>query len=101
MIETNPEYVKFSVQSEIIGGSIKLKQNTYDETGEKAFIKVLEPVNLAFALRYLNMFTKASSISDKVALFLSTEYPLMVEYELMNLGILRFYLAPRISEENK
>ncbi len=45
------------------------------------------------------MFTKASSLSQKVTLFLSTEYPLMVEYKLENLGVLRFYLAPRISDD--
>lgn len=32
----------------------------------KFYIKVEEPVNLAFALRYLNMFTKASALSERV-----------------------------------
>jgi proliferating cell nuclear antigen len=45
------------------------------------------------------MFTKASSLSQLVTLYLSTEFPLMVEYKLDNLGVLRFYLAPRISDE--
>ena len=60
-------------------------------------------VNLAFALRYLNMFTKASSIGSQVNLYLSKEFPLMVQYKLAELGTLKFYLAPRISEndENK
>jgi proliferating cell nuclear antigen len=39
-IETTSEYVKFSVSSEVIGGSIKLENNDTDETGEKALIKV-------------------------------------------------------------
>jgi len=37
----------------------------------------------------------------QVTLYLSLEYPLMVEYKLENLGKLRFYLAPRINEESK
>ena len=60
-----------------------------------------ETVNLAFALRYLNMFTKASSLSPLVSLYLSVEFPLMVEYKLAQLGVLKFYLAPRISDDNK
>ncbi len=51
-------------------------------------IKVEEPVNLAFDLRYLNMFTKATTLTDQVVLSLSTEYPLRVEYGLGNLGTL-------------
>ena len=60
-------------------------------------------VNLAFALRYLNMFTKASAIGQQVSLYLSKEFPLMVQYQLGELGVLKFYLAPRISDndENK
>ena len=63
-------------------------------------VKVDEPVNLAFALRYLNMFTKATALSEQVQLSLSSEYPLRVEYRLSNLGSLKYYLAPRISDEN-
>ena len=47
------------------------------------------------------MFTKASSLSPLVSLYLSVEFPLMVEYKLAQLGVLKFYLAPRISDDNK
>ena len=47
------------------------------------------------------MFTKASTLSPLVSLYLSTEFPLMVEYKLAQLGVLKFYLAPRISDDNK
>ena len=48
------------------------------------------------------MFTKASSIGQQVTLYISKEFPLMAEYKLAELGVLKFYLAPRISEdENK
>ena len=64
-------------------------------------IKNDDVINLAFALRYLNMFTKASSIGQKVTLYISKEYPLMAEYRMEELGVLKFYLAPRISEDEK
>ena len=40
IIETNANYVKFIVSSEVIGGSIKLENNDTDEKEEKSFIKV-------------------------------------------------------------
>ena len=100
-IETTKDSIKFSVNSENIGGSIKIEENDSGNQDEQCNIQVEETVNLAFALRYLNMFTKASSLSPQVTLYLSVEYPLMVEYKLAQLGVLKFYLAPRISDDNK
>jgi proliferating cell nuclear antigen len=62
-------------------------------------IKLEEPVTLAFALRYLNFFTKATSLSSDVTLSLSPDVPLMVEYKMEELGHIRFYLAPKIDGE--
>ena len=98
-IETNKNSIKFSVSGDSIGGSIKIDSNDSTQKEETTIIQVEEPINLAFALRYLNMFTKASSLSDQVTLYLSSEYPLMVEYKLQYLGSLRYYLAPRISDD--
>ncbi len=70
IIETNKSYIKFSVSSEVVGGSIKIDANESGEKDEMTVFNVDEPVNLAFALRYLNMFTKASSLSQQVKLFI-------------------------------
>eukprot|EP00967_Tisochrysis_lutea_P046989 scaffold57175_cov35-Tisochrysis_lutea.AAC.3 len=58
-----------------------------------------EPVCLNFALRYLNFFTKATSLSDTVILSLSADVPLVVEYRINELGHIRYYLAPKIEDE--
>jgi proliferating cell nuclear antigen len=71
IIETNKTFIKFSVSSEVVGGSIKIDSNNDScEKDEMTSINVEEPVNLAFALRYLNMFTKASSLSQQVKFFI-------------------------------
>lgn len=57
-----------------------------------------EKVNLSFALRYLNMFNKASTLCNNVKLMLASDTPLVVEYEIENLGSLKYYLAPKINE---
>lgn len=70
---------------------------------------------MTFSLKYLVNFCKASSLSPNVTLSLSNEVPLLVEYvsetfyycEIvltksrygMEAGYVRFYLAPKIGDE--
>ncbi|KAL4426763.1 hypothetical protein ABPG74_006541 [Tetrahymena malaccensis] len=98
-IETSKESVKFSVQGDIGAGSITVKNNQSDKDVDRVDLQIDQPVKLTFALRYLNMFNKAVSLSGSVSLNMSEENPLMVEYKIDELGSLRFYLAPKISDE--
>ena len=83
-------------------GNIVRKQNTSgDKPDDRTTIEMEEPVELTFALQYLNSFTKATPLSATVALNMSKEVPLMVEYKIENLGFMRFYLAPKIDEANE
>ena len=100
-IEADQNYIKFSVNNENIGGGFTLQTNDSDNPEMQCKIETDTNVNLAFALRYLNMFTKASSIGQQVNLYLSKEFPLMVQYKLAELGVLKFYLAPRISDNEE
>ena len=45
------------------------------------------------------MFNKAATLSNSVKLSLSSESPLVVEYKIEEIGSLRFYLAPKINDE--
>lgn len=98
-IETSKQYIKFSISGEIGGGSTTLRANDSDKKEEQTILEVDEPVTLSFALRYLNLFNKAQSLSPQVVLYLSGETPLVVEYKIEKLGSLKFYLAPKINEE--
>ena len=64
-------------------------------------ISMEEPVELQFALRYLNFFCKATPLSSTVKLSMSTDVPLVVEYSLEEgtVGYVRYYLAPKIDED--
>ncbi|KAH9609756.1 hypothetical protein KSS87_012746 [Heliosperma pusillum] len=66
---------------------------------EAIFIEMNEPVSLTFALRYLNSFTKATPLSNTVTISLSSELPVVVEYKIAEMGYIRFYLAPKIEED--
>lgn len=60
-----------------------------------------EPVSLTFALRYMNSFTKATPLANQVTISLSSELPVVVEYKVAEMGYVRFYLAPKIEEEEE
>lgn len=62
-IETTKEYVKFSINGENGSGSILLKAQDAQRKEDSTIIEVDEPVSLSFAIRYLNLFNKASTLS--------------------------------------
>lgn len=98
-IKTAPEFVQFSVESEVGSGSIKLGANDSETKDEQTTLEVTEAVNQQFAIRYLNMFNKASPLSQFTRLCMHAEQPLVVEYKIDSLGVLKYYLAPKISDE--
>ncbi|KAL4739746.1 proliferating cell nuclear antigen, C-terminal domain-containing protein [Aspergillus similis] len=99
VIEATKEGVKFSCQGDIGSGSVTIRQHTSVEKPEQNVSIVLsEPVALTFSLKYLVNFCKATNLSSTVSLSLSQEVPLLVEYGLGS-GHLRFYLAPKIGDE--
>jgi len=100
-ITVNKEGIKFSVKGDLGTGNIMRKQTKgkKDDGSDSTTVEMEEPVELTFALRYLNFFTKATPLSDKVRLHLSKDVPLMVEYAIENIGHLRYYLAPKIDDE--
>ncbi|KAF4216488.1 hypothetical protein CNMCM8980_006686 [Aspergillus fumigatiaffinis] len=99
VIEATKEGVKFSCQGDIGSGSVTIRQHTsVDKPDQNVSIALSEPVALTFSLKYLVNFCKATSLSSQVTLCLSQEVPLLVEYGLGS-GHLRFYLAPKIGDE--
>jgi len=101
-ISVSKEGVKFSVTGEMGSGNMTVRQNTSVDTKEEeqVHVEMDEPVSLNFALRYLNFFTKATPLSGQVILQLSKDVPLVVEYRIGDLGHIRYYLAPKIEDDN-
>ena len=80
-------------------GFIKLTSNDSDRKEDQTTIEVEQPVTQQFALTYLNLFNKASTLSVFTRLCLHQEQPLVTEFKIESLGVLKFYLAPKISDE--
>ncbi|KAF7722475.1 proliferating cell nuclear antigen [Apophysomyces ossiformis] len=99
-IECTKEGIKFSAAGEIGKGNVSLKVNSsIDNEDEATVIELNQSVSMSFSIKYLLNFTKASSLSPRVSLNLSSEVPLLVEYKLENLGYMRYYLAPKIDDQ--
>ena len=98
-ITTSKKSITFTVNSEVVNGEMELRGNNSDKIGEQIRIDVDEPVSNSFSLNFLNSFTKATSLSESVNLFLSDGTPLVVEYQIGDTGSLKYYLAPKMSED--
>jgi len=57
-IETSKESVKFSINGEHGKGSITLNARDSDKAEDQVTLDVDEPVNLSFALRFINNYYK-------------------------------------------
>jgi proliferating cell nuclear antigen len=63
------------------------------------FSKNNQNVAETFDLKYLNSYTKSTNLFSTVEIFLKKEYPLVIEYNVANLGKLQFCLAPKIKDD--
>merc|ERR1712154_664294 len=75
-------------------------QNVDDDAEDNGVcIELEESVTQTFSLRYLNNFTKATGLSKEVVLRMGADVPLEVEYKIADFGSLRYYLAPKIDDD--
>eukprot|EP00753_Platysulcus_tardus_P022646 PLAT9854.1.p1 GENE.PLAT9854.1~~PLAT9854.1.p1 ORF type:complete len:262 (+),score=163.12 PLAT9854.1:93-878(+) len=101
-ISGSKEGVKFSVTGDLGTGNITCKQNSsVDKEDEETVLMVDEPVELKYSLRYLNFFTKASTLSGAVVLSMTPDLPIMVEYRIAEIGHIRYFLAPKLGDEEE
>ena len=100
-ISASKEGVKFAVKGDLGTGSTLIKPVEAEKEEEKTSIEFQEEVSLNFALRYLNLFTKATSLSSTVTLSMSKDVPLVVQYDIEGKGFIKFYLAPKIQDETE
>lgn len=93
--------VQFAANGDLGTANIRLQESNSidDDENERVQIDVGEPLTLSFAVRYLNNFAKAQVLSDTVTLMLTPKTPMVVEYKIGDYGHIRFYLAPKIDDD--
>lgn len=82
----------------LIPPPVKKQKTDEPRLTEGVIVEMNEPVTLSFALRYLNTFSKGSSLSERVNLKLAKDNPCQVEFQIDELGFLRYYLAPKVDD---
>jgi len=51
-----------------------------------------------YSLKYINLFTKSTNLCNTIELYLKPDYPLIMKYNVGNLGEIRFCLAGKCDE---
>ena len=102
-IAATKEGVKFGVSGDIGKGEMLLKncdqESVDDDESENVTINVIEPVTQQYSIKFLNNFTKATQLSKMVRISLGPDVPLEVSYDIQQIGYLRYYLAPKIDDD--
>jgi proliferating cell nuclear antigen len=102
VISCTKEGVEFSGSGDIGSAKISLRQNSsVDKEEEQVSVELNQPVTLTFSTRYLVSFSKATPLAPSVTLSLKAETPLVVEYRISDVGHLRYYLAPKIGDDEE
>lgn len=93
-IACSKQGIKFSANGDLGSANIKLSESSKGDVT----IEVDDPLTQTFAGRYLNTFTKATPLTERVKICLSAEVPLLVEYAIEDYGYIRYYLAPKVDD---
>ena len=78
-------------------GDITDMQITFTEH-DNCILDIKSSVEVDFSLKYLLMFLKATSLSEKSHIHLGEDTPMKVEYKISDQDSLCFYLAPKVAD---
>lgn len=95
--------ISFKCNGENGNGEITLLQSSAIDGNEKTEVsfELKEPVSQTYAMRFLIFFTKATCLSDRVQLSICKNLPLVTEYKIGDEGYIRYYLAPKIDDDEE
>lgn len=102
-IEASKDSVRFAVKGELGAGSIAIRSSAPVDKKDNlgTTVSMRQPASVAVSLKFLTQFTKATPLSDNVRLEFSNDCPMLVEYPIGEMGYIRFYLAPKVDDEEE
>jgi len=95
-----------TVEIQSIGNSLKLECNgdfanqitilgeTQNGLQYKSNLSPELTVQGIFSLKYLTLFTKCTNLCNNIQLYIKNDYPLIIQYTIASLGIIKLCLAP-------
>jgi proliferating cell nuclear antigen len=57
-----------------------------------------DPISASYSLKYLTLFSKASSLCNTTTLYIKRDCPLLIQYAVAGLGDLKFLLSPLVTD---
>lgn len=90
VIKTDEKSITFEVEGDFASQSIKINQ----QINGLQLTKSTNTYN-TYNLKYLLLFTKSSNLCNTIEIYLKTNFPIIILYNVANLGQLKFCLAPK------
>lgn len=97
-ITSKPEKLELLVEGDFASQSIEIHNTTSETDTSTIGHNTASPVSEVFSLKYLNMFTKSTNLSQNVELYLKQGKPMILLYKVGNLGRVQYALAPKVSD---
>ena len=91
-ISSTDEGLKFNCEGDFASQETLIGETTH---GLSFCKKDKVDISGKYALKYINLFTKSTNLSNTIQLYLKPNYPLILKYAVANLGEIRFCLAPK------
>ena len=95
VLEAGPGMFKMWAKGDVSSAELELKK------GDNGLLNITVQSNVKarYPLEYLKKMIKASKLSKQALLEFGTDYPMRIEFKVIDKVNLKFILAPRISEE--
>jgi len=99
-VTTSPDGVKFNAEGDIGTGNVLLKPRSGTKPEDTLTIEGKAEIDMSFGMRYINLFTRASSLSHSCEFQLLQGEPFRLKYPLGEIdnGFISFLLAPKLDE---
>lgn len=103
-IDATKEAVRFSVRGELGNGSVAIRSNGMavdKKDSQSTTINMRQPATVSVSLKFLSQFTKATPLNEDVRIEFSNDCPMLIEYPIGDMGYIRFYLAPKVEDDDE
>ena len=99
-IKSSGNELMFSISNDWVNQETIIKESL--SGGGMSYIQNLAPdevIQGVFSLRYLVLFSKCTNLCQNIEIYLKNDYPIIIRYNVANLGEVKFCLAPKNSDD--
>ena len=97
-IKSSGNELLFSIKNDWVNQKSIIKESN----SGMSYLQNLAPdevIQGVFSLRYLVLFCKCTGLCQNIEIYLKNDYPIIIRYNVANLGEVKFCLAPKNVDE--